>query len=352
MSAIVPPRPAIARMPSEFGIREGRGKFLRLDYNENTVGCSPAVRRALAKLTAEEIATYPEYGETRVRIARSLRVAPDELVLSNGADESLRLIFDAFVDRGQSILLADPTFTMYRVYAGLYEAKILAHRYDFVRGFPLQEMCATLRGKRPRVLFLANPNNPTGTLHSARAIRQLLEAGPRTLIVVDEAYFDFCGVTVLPWIRRYRNLAVVRTFSKANGLASLRLGCIFANRETALALRKAQPPFPVNRAALVAAEAAARETRFVRKFARGVIAQRQRVEKFFAARSIPFWPSHTNFLLADFGPRAPQMLKTLEAQRILLRDRTPDFGRPGWVRITIGSREQMTRLLGALARAL
>lgn len=352
MTTRLRPRPAVERMPSEFGIREGRGKFLRLDYNENTIGCSPAVGRALARLTAEHIATYPEYHATRKVLAKSFRVSPEQLVLSNGADESLRLVFDAFVDRRESILLVDPTFVMYRVYAGLFEAKVLSLRYQFPDGFPLEEVCRILLKQRPRAFFLANPNNPTGTLLAPRTIRQILEAGRDTLVVVDEAYFDFCGVTVLPWINRHRNLVVVRTFSKANGLAGLRLGCLFAAQETARAFRKAQPPFPVNLAAIVAAQAAIKDKAFVRGIVTEVLAARRELEAFLQRHNIPFWPSATNFLLADFGPRAPKILKALERQGILLRDRTPDFGRPGWVRATVGSRTQTRRLMRALARLL
>lgn len=352
MTEPIKPRPAIERMPSEFGIREGRGNFLRLDYNENTIGCSRAVQRALARLKPEFIAQYPEYGETRKRLAKFLRVDANQVVLSNGADESLRLIFDAFLDRGQTIFIVDPTFTMYRVYAGLYESRIISLRYHFTRGFPLDEACRTLREEKPRAFFLANPNNPTGTLLKIAEIETLLASAPETLVVVDEAYFDFCGVTVLPLLSRYANLVVIRTFSKANGLAALRLGLAIAHPQTALALRKAQPPFPVNSAAVIAAEAALKDTAYVRKIAREIASSRKLLEAFFREHAIPFWPSVANFLLADFGPRAPQILRTLEAKRILLRDRTPDFGRPGWVRITVGSRNQTQRLLRALKESL
>lgn len=352
MTKPIKPRPAIERMPSEFGIREGRGRFLRLDYNENTVGCSPAVRHALARLSRTQVATYPEYGRTRRRLARYFRAAENQLVLTNGADESLRLIFDAFLDRGESVFLVDPTFTMYRVYAGLYESRIISLRYDFERGFPLEESCAILRERKPRAFFLANPNNPTGTLISREAMQQLLEAAAETLVVVDEAYFEFCGVTVLPWLDRYKNLVVVRTFSKASGLAGLRLGCVFANEETARALRKAQPPFPVNVAALVAAEAAMGDKGFVKKLTNEIAAARKELEQFLAGHGIRCWPSRTNFLLADFGDGAPVLIKALERRRILVRDRTPDFGRPGWVRVTVGSGPQTRRLIRALKELL
>jgi histidinol-phosphate aminotransferase len=340
-------RPAVARMRGEFGLRDGRAAYLRLDYNENTVGCSPAVRRALARLTREQVAMYPEYQVARRRLARFFRVRPAELLLANGADEALRLVFDVFIERGDRVLLVEPTFTMYRVYADLFGARLAELRYDARMRFPLGAVLRALR-RRPRAFFLANPNNPTGTLLGPAALRAMLDAAPRSLVVVDEAYSEFGGVTVLPWIRRYPNLVVVRTFSKATGMAGLRLGFLFTNRHTAAHFRKAQPPFPVNTAALVAAAAALRDARHIRAYVREIARSRKDLAAALARLGVPCAPSHANFLLADFGPRAPALLRALQRRRILLRDRTHDFGRPGWVRITLGTRPQMRRLIRAL----
>ncbi len=341
------PRPAAVAMPGEFGLREGRAGLLRLDYNENTVGCSPRVRRAVARMTREQFATYPEVGAARKRLAPHFRVHPEQVVLANGADEALRLVFDAFVERGDRILLVEPTFPMYRLYAQLFAARVTTLRYDSQMRFPLNTVLHALRA-RPRLFFLANPNNPTGTLVPRSTLRRILRAAPRTLVVVDEAYFEFCGVTVAPWIRRYGNLVVVRTFSKASGLAGLRLGVLLARREFAAALRKPQPPFPVNVAALAAAGAAIRDSAYIRRYVREITRARKEFSAALDRLGIPHWPSPANFLLADFGPRVAAILRALERRGILLRDRGPDFPRPGYVRITIGTRPQMRRLARAL----
>jgi histidinol-phosphate aminotransferase len=337
------PRSAAAALPGEFGLREGRAGLLRLDYNENTVGCSPRVRRAVARLTHEQLATYPEVGAARRKLAPHFGVHPDELVLANGADEVLRLVFDAFVERGERILLVEPTFPMYRLYAQLFAARVTTLGYDGEMRFPLDAVLLALR-RRPRVFFLANPNNPTGSLVPPAVLRQILRAAQQTLVVVDEAYFEFCGVTVLQWIRRYANLVVARTFSKACGLAGLRLGVLVARRELAAALRKPQPPFPINIAALVAAEAAVRDGAYVRRYVREITRARQEFSAALDRLGVRHWPSVANFLLADFGPRYADILRALEHRGILLRDRRPDFPRPGYVRITIGTRSQMRRL--------
>jgi histidinol-phosphate aminotransferase len=334
---------------------EGRAGKLRLDFNENTAGCSPAVVRALARLTPERLAMYPEYRTATARLARHFGVQPAELLLTNGIDDGLRLIVDAYIDPRDAVLVVEPTFDMYRFYSNIAVARVTSLRYDREMRFPLADVLHAFRGRKrgsrpPRAFFLANPNNPTGSLVAPAALRQILKAAPRTLVLIDEAYFEFSGVTVLPWIRRYPNLIVARTFSKAMGLASLRLGCLFANREVIATLQKASSPFPVNTAALVAAEAACRDRAFVRNYVREIRHSREELERGLTKLGIHTFQSAANFLLADFGPRAPAILRKLARQGILLRDRTSDFGRPGYVRITIGTRAQTRRLLRAIAK--
>ncbi|MGH8276842.1 MAG: pyridoxal phosphate-dependent aminotransferase, partial [Steroidobacteraceae bacterium] len=257
---------------------EGRGGMLRLDFNENTAGCSPRVCRALARLTPEEIATYPDAVAAHKRIARFYRVSPDELLLSNGADEALRLVFDAAVKPGDTILIAEPTFEMYRFYARLAHARVQAPRYDAEMKFPRSEYLRALRLK-PKLALLANPNNPTGTLLDEKALSRIIRAARGTTLVLDEAYFEFSGVTALGWIRRHTNLVVIRTFSKAMGMAGLRLGCVLANRKFISRVREAKPPFSVNAAALHAAEAALGDRGTVRRY----VAEVQNAKRMFEA---------------------------------------------------------------------
>ncbi len=330
---------------------QGRAGKLRLDFNENTVGCSPAVRAALRKLSREQIGIYPEYEATRARMAKYFRVAPEETILNNGVDDSLKLVFDCFVEPGASVLLVEPTFDMYRIYSALHGARVISERLDADLRTSMERVLRALRKHKPRVFLLANPNNPTGTLLSRSQLRRILEAAPRTLVVVDEAYAEFSGVTVLPWIRRYPSLVVTRTFSKVAGLAGLRFGCLFANRELTAEMRKGQAPFPVNNAALVAAEAAVRDVAYMRRTVAEVLRGKRILEDGLRRLGARVFPSGGNFLLADCGERAPRLLNVLRGQGILLRDRTRDFGRPGFIRITAGTRAQMRRLVRALEAA-
>ncbi len=330
---------------------EGRIGAMRLDFNENTMGSSAAALRAVRNLTAEQLATYPEYIAPTARMARWFGVKPNELTLTNGADGALQQIITTFVEPNSAILLVDPTFVMYRFYAQLSGARMVHLRYDSEMQFPVVDVMKALR-KSPRLFLIANPNNPTGTLIPPAVIRRMLNAAPRTLFVLDEAYSEFSGVTVLPWIRRYPNLIVVRTFSKGAGLAGLRLGCMFACPEVTALLSSTREPFSVNTAAIVAAEATLRDHRVVTKYAKEIIEARELLRAALVRLKVKVFPSAANFLLADFGVDAPRILRTLAQQRILLRDRTSDFGRTGYVRITVGTRAQMRRLIKELERLI
>jgi histidinol-phosphate aminotransferase len=204
----------------------------------------------------------------------------------------------------------------------------------------------------PRVFFLPNPNSPIGSLLSLAEIRRLLTAAKQTMVVIDEAYFEFSGVTVIPWIRRHANLIVTRTFSKTAGLAGLRLGCIFVNRELAASMRKSQSPYPVNAAALVAAQAAMRDRAFLARTVREVKAGRQLLQQGLQRLGIRSFPSAGNFLLAHFGDRAQKVVAALDCKGILLRDRSSDFSGEGYVRITAGTPAQTRRLLRGLEAIL
>jgi len=240
---------------------------------------------------------------------------------------------------------------MYRFYSELAGARIVAPRYDEAMCFPWNNVLRELRAG-PRVFFLPNPNSPTGNLLTLKELQRILKAAMRTMLVIDEAYFEFSGVTVIPWIGRHKNLIVTRTFSKAAGMAGLRLGCIFVHRELASIMRKAQSPYPVNAAALAAAEAAMRDRAFIARTVREVRRARKELEHGLARLEVRCFRSGGNFLLVFFGPRAKEIVRALTRKGTLVRDRSSDFGGEGYVRITLGTLQQTRRLLRELESIL
>jgi histidinol-phosphate aminotransferase len=339
----LPVRKAILLRRTYEAPAEGRANKIRLDFNENTTGCSAAARRALARLTAKQIATYPEYEVATRKLARYFRVRPEELLLTNGGDDALRVFFDTFIEPETDVVISEPTFPMYRYWAEIAGARIKALRYNKNMEFPLDDAVKALR-KKPRLFFLANPNNPTGTLVPASDIRKLLRATTDTVVVLDEAYAEFSPESAVPWIRQYPHLFVARTFSKAEGMAGLRLGAVIGRSDSLAFVRRAMPPYPVNLAALAAGVAAVEERKTIERYVRDV----RRLRAWFGAelekRAVRVYPSAANFLLADFGETGPGFFRKLARHNILVRERSHDIGR-GYARITIGTETELRKLL-------
>jgi histidinol-phosphate aminotransferase len=327
---------------------EGRGGKMRLDFNENTVGCAPEVVRALRRaLSADSLSCYPEYAAGRTRLAKFFGVKPEELVLANGTDDAIKVICETFVEPGDLLLVPAPTFPVYQFFHEAAGGRVERVYYDERFRLPLPSVLKILK-KKVRWVALANPNNPTGTLIPKRELRRMLAAAPNTVFVVDEAYYEFSGETVLPWIRKHPNLIVTRTFSKAFGLAALRLGCILTNPKIADDLRRGQNPFPVNSLALVGALAAINHAGYARRYAQEVRANRAELCRWFEAQEIPYVPSAANFVLTRLGRHAPKIARRLRAQGILVRDWNYDPRWRGFLRFTVGSTAQTRRLIKAL----
>ena len=346
MKVQLPVRKAILTRQTYEAPAEGRHGKIRLDFNENTTGCSAAARKAIAGLGAKEIATYPEYAVYTRKLARSFRVKPEELALTNGGDDALRVFFDTFVEPESHILICEPTFPMYRYYAEIAGARVNVLRYGPNMEFPLADALAALK-KKPRVFFLANPNNPTGTLVSRDVLAKLLRTATHTVVVIDEAYAEFSGQTAVPWIRRYPQLFVARTFSKAAGLAALRLGAVIGCRDSLALVRRALPPYPVNLAAIAAAVAATKEQKSIAQYVAGTKRRRAWLTRALQALGVRVFPSAANFLLADFGENGPAFFRKLARHNILVRERSKDLG-PGYARITIGTQAELEKLLRLL----
>ena len=325
----------------------GRAGKLRLDFNENTVGCSPHVIAALKdRLTAEGLTLYPEYGEAKEAIARYFRVRPEQFVFTNGTDEAIQVLVNAYVDAGQEVLLLKPSYAMYRFYCEVAGAKITEVPYPQPgMEFPLQEVLDAITPET-RAVILANPNNPTGTGVSLLGIERILHRARKAVVMVDEAYYEFSGVTALGEIERVPNLFVCRTFSKVFGMAGMRLGCLFSHEANVALLHKAQSPYSVNSLAVLAAQAAVEDTAYIESYVAEVLAARELLCLGLERLGIRYVPSSANFVLGDFGRRAIEVRDALRGQGILVRDRS--YEAPGCVRITAGTRQQTRRLLIAL----
>jgi histidinol-phosphate aminotransferase len=340
------PSEAVRRMAPYRPPTGARAGKLRLDFNENTVGCSPRVVEALQRyITADALTIYPEYAGALQKLAGFFGVGDDEFTLTNGTDEAIHLLVNTFVGGRGEVLLLKPSYAMYRFYAELGGAKIREIDYPEDLSLPLDALRGAI-GPDTRALMIANPNNPTGTGIGLDDIRGVLESAPHTAVLIDEAYFEFSGVTALGWIGRYPNLLVSRTFSKVYGMAAMRCGCLFSNAENVQWLRKAQSPYSVNMLAVVAAGAAVEDREFIAQYVQEVLAARAMLCRGFERLNIPYSPSHANFVLFRAGERAIPIRDTLRDRGVLIRDRSYEI--PGCVRVTLGTRAQIERFLTEL----
>ncbi len=349
MKSRLPVRSAILNRHTYEVPAEGRRDKIRLDFNENTTGCSEAARKALARMSGKEWAMYPEYDPPTKTIARYFCVQPEEIALTNGGDDALRVFFDTFVEPGSHILICEPTFPMYRYYAEIAGAEVLALRYTDTVEFPAEKVLNALR-KKPRLFILANPNNPTGTLVREAVLRKILHAATDTVVILDEAYSDFSGQTGVPWIRRYPQLFIAKTFSKAAGMAGLRLGAVIGQRKSIALVRRALPPYPVNAAALVAGVAAIKEGKTIASYVSGVRRLRAWLSTELEKRGAKVFPSAGNFILVHFGPKASQIFRSLDRHGVLVRQRK-DVG-PGFARVTVGTESELKKLLRIVSKSL
>ena len=343
----IKPRPSVHGMAPYSPPTAGRAGKLRLDFNENTVGCSPRVVAALRDgLDAGRLSVYPEYGEAKEAVARFFHVEPAEFLFTNGTDEAIQVFVNTYVDDGQEVLVLKPAYAMYRFYAEVAGAKIKDVAYPQPgMEFPLAEVLEAITPDT-RAVLISNPNNPTGTGISLLGIERILHRARKAAVLIDEAYYEFCGVTALTEIERVPNLFVCRTFSKVFGMAAMRLGCLFSHEANIRYLHKAQSPYSVNAVAVLAAKAAVEDTAYVQTYVAEVLAARELLCVGLERLAIPYVPSSANFVLANLGRRAIEVRDALRGQAILVRDRS--YEAPGCVRFTIGTREQTRRLLGAL----
>jgi histidinol-phosphate aminotransferase len=343
------PRKAVLNMAPYSPPSAGRAGKLRLDFNENTVGCSPRVIAFLqSKLCERQLSIYPEYTRVKPALAAFFKVNPDELLLTNGTDEAIQVLINTYINDEDEVIILRPSYAMYKFYAEVAGANI--REVDYIPGtlaFPLEQLLDSIT-PATRAILISNPNNPTGTATGIPEIQQILDRAPQAAVLIDEAYYEFCGITALPLIKDHPNLFVSRTFSKVYGMAAMRIGCLFSQAANVQYLHKAQSPYSVNTLAALAAEAAIQDTEFVANYVTEALAARELLRAGLAKLGIEQADSSANFILGYFGNRAIEVRDALRDKAILVRDRSYEI--PGGVRITAGTREQAQAVLDELEK--
>jgi len=324
---------------------------LSLDLNESMAGCSPRVLARLRSLSAAEVSLYPQREVGERLVANFLRVAPEQVLLTNGMDEALSLLFATYLGPGDELLFADPTFVMYPMLGQALGARVVRLQSGEDMALPVADLLAHV-SPRTRMIAIANPNNPTGLAASRADLLRIAESAPDAAVLIDEAYFEFCGETLIPDLARHSNLFIARTFSKAYGLAGLRLGVLIGAAEQIGYMRRLGLPFNVNSVALACLEEALADQSFVSDHVAQVKQGRERLEQLFDELGLRFWPSQTNFVLVRVGATAKTFVESMQRRGILVRDSSSNPGCDGCVRITVGTPKQMDGVLQAIREAI
>ncbi|WP_018290590.1 histidinol-phosphate transaminase [Verrucomicrobium sp. 3C] len=327
--------------------------LVRLDANENGLGPSPLALEAIRR-AAEESHRYPDIaGEgLRALIASELGASPEQIVLGNGSTELLELLFHVYVrSRQEEVVVPRYSFPLYEILAQRFGCRLrLAPDRNF--SVDLESLRRAIT-PRTRLVFLANPNNPTGTRVDNAALLDFAKSlPPRVLLALDEAYADFLEhpPDLVAAIRDGAPIVALRTFSKLHSLASLRIGYALAPREIARAIQKASLPTNTNGLAHEAATAALRDGPHQKQSKENVRVGRLRLERGFEELGLDWLPSSANFVMVRI-PQAEEVWKALVRRGVLVRS-LEGWGLPGWLRVTVGSPEELLQFFGGLPAAI
>jgi len=347
---LIKARPEVEALTSYAAPLEGRRSCLRLDFNESTGGPSPRAVEAIRGLPPDAYATYPEYAGLNEAFAASLGVSAEHVEAFNGVDAAIRAIFDAYGEKGDTFLTTTPTFGYYLPCAQQQGMEIEEVPYPADLRYPLAAIEKKLEAG-PRLLFICNPNNPTGTLLSPATILALARSAPQTLVVVDELYVAFTGQSVLPAALELENVVALHSLSKAAGIAALRLGFAVGHPSIVERLRRVTGPYDINTFAVVAGKTALADPEHMRRYVAQVLAAKTWTIEQLQRLGVRHFAEGGNYMLVWPLRGQPgdceDVVEALRARGVLVRSMARKPVIDGSFRLTVGTPEDMQRFMTA-----
>ncbi len=334
------PEKSLDELKEELGL----SSLVRLSANENVFGPSPKVEEALKREGFSNLNLYPDSNLTELRdaVSRQFKISGKNLVFGNGLDEIIELISRVVLEPGDEVIQPWPTFSEYQLHAQIESAKIVNVPVEEDGAFDISKLLGAVNAKT-RLIWFCNPNNPTGELVSRAEIAKFVESVPsETYVIVDEAYIDFTGDpkdSVIDLVAKYPNLIVMRTFSKAYGLANLRIGFGVFPAQLVGYLQAVRLPYAVNSVTELAATVAVEDQSYVQKIVATVISERSKWQKFLKANGFEFYPSYANFVFFK-AENSDDLHEFLMKNGYLLRAGL----RKGWLRVSIGKPQDNQRV--------
>lgn len=304
---------------------EGRGGYITLDLNEGYGTLPASILRKIASIDASQVSRYPEYKLLIAMIAKDLRVATENIFITNGSDDAIKMLIDILFAKGETVTLPVPTFFIYNHFLKLRAVNIDETPYLLERGkfaFPTKDVLRSIKSGS-RGVIVCNPGNPIGIPIEKKDLFAIARETHKHNIpfIVDEAYVEYSDTTLVPLIMRYPNVIVLRTFSKAYGLAGLRVGYAVATEEVTGALQKLRLPWSVNHVAVEAAKVVLREKKTILKDVKRQKARLKDLHTILRKKRVPVYLTATNFLLARVGD-AKHVVALLKGKHVLVKDLT------------------------------
>ena len=334
-----------------------RAEYLRLDKNENVIGFEGEFVETLRQeITSDFLTTYPEVSSLYQKIARWVGCAQENVYITAGSDATIKSVFEVFVEPGDTVALVSPTYAMFYVYTEMFQGCLVEIRYKTGLSLSIEDILKVIHEHRPKLICIANPNSPTGTVLPHEGLENVVDVAARqnSVILLDEAYYLFYPVSSIHLIHDYPNLVVARTFSKAMGLASARLGFAAGHADIIKHLQKIRPMYETNAFAIRFAELILDSPGLIEKNVQEAMKGKKYLEDELDKLGIPHFKSYTNFILIDVGSfeRSVKLGNALYQKKILIRSGFKDDVLKNCIRVTIGSIKQMDFFVEKFKEAL
>ena len=344
---MIKPRKAVMETAAYILPDRSRKHKIRMDHNENNWGCSPKVVEALKNINVLNISVYPEYEKLINKLSKHLGVPFQNVIVTNGSDDGIRSIIETYIEKGSEVVIPVPTFTIFPQYFKLKQAEIVEIPYHNDLSFPVKEILNAITDKTSMIVIV-NPNSPTGTLIQRDELIKVLQSAKNAIVVLDEAYSHYARTTNLQLVRDFSNLFVLQTFSKAYGLAGLRLGYVISAKENIENLRKVILPYSVNTLAVIAGSAALDDQGHLQKVINEMEGEKEFLYSELEKLGIETHRTETNFILAKTGKWTDRISQKLKNKDILVKNLKSYPLLEGFCRITVGRREENQKLIESL----
>lgn len=332
-------------IPYEVQNRKNNG-YIYMNHNENLLGCSEKVMDAFGDIKSKSISNYPSYRNLNTSICDKYKINLNQLLVTNGGDEAIRYVMDAFVEKDEKVIMTDPVFEMYSQYSTLREANIIQVPLTLDYEFPFNVFQKQVKGCK--LAILVNPNTPTGMEIDREKIEWLLNSFKETMFILDEAYTEFRKKSDMDLINKYKNLIVIRSLSKAYGLAGIRLGFLAASSDLIDDLKKVSAPYSVNSIATKLGIEAINDWKFLRFSVNEIEKGREFLTDNLSKLGFKVLPSRSNFVAFYGGGDCEKICDCLRKSGIIIKNLSNMKKMEGWLRITVGNELQNKLLIDTL----